>query len=230
MASLIVEGVQDLTRRTSLFRDNCLNDDLDGDFPTESEDGESLTIPQYTSNVFEFIASAARKTSGRSVLVQGGSTQASDVFAQITYLALYYAQITSEDEERWHSDMEAYVADEDEDIPAATVRTAALDLMAGFCNSSQAAAALETVMPAMSRLMEEADRLQSEGQSDWWKGYESCLTLLCSISDELGEHFEQSATAGSSSLNIETLFNRLVVPFLPRSGEAIRHSQGLAAA
>jgi hypothetical protein len=71
----------------------------------------------------------------------------------------------------------------------------------------------------MERSLQDAARLQNEGQEDWWKAPESCLTHMGSLAEELEEtYFSSEGGEQSSEFNLEAVFQKLVVPYLPRSG------------
>lgn len=201
------------------FRAACLNDNLEETFDLSSDDGVNLTLPVVLSNIMLYIANASRKTSGRSALVNKTSNEPSEILQQIVYLAVYLGQISTEDEERWTSDMNAFVSDEDDEMPSSTLRTSSLDLVNSFFNSF-AEPTVRTLTSAVDRITQESSKLQSEEQEDWWKGYESALNHLASAAEELTEHTKDSSDKSRPQFfDLEKAFGSLVMPFLSRPGE-----------
>lgn len=219
LEALLLSSVRLLTSLTGPFRATHLNDSLSSDFSLEAEDATTLTLPQVASNIFLFIANASKRASAKSALFHPSTKQPTELFNQLVYLTFFYSQFTTEDEETWSSDVNAFVADEDEETPAATVRTASLDLVSAFAQSQQNAT-LASLPSVMQKSLQDAERLQSEGQEDWWKGLESCLVHLASLAEELEEtYFSSQAASQNSDFNLELVFQKLVVPYLARSGK-----------
>lgn len=212
MAILLHVAIEQLTLLAPAFRTGYLNDAPEAIVDIDADSREAVTIPRFAASVLEFVASCSRRTSGKPALVdQAGAP--SDLLLQSTYLAIFYAQIPTEDEDRWTSDVNAFVADEDEEIPAATLRTAALDLVGGFFTSFRRAST-GALQVACQRAANEAASLQSQGQDDWWKSYEACLAHLSSAAEEIA-----GGDAGTSSFDLSWAFDQLVGPFMEREGE-----------
>lgn len=218
LQQLLLSSVRVLTVLTTAFRARYLNDNLDCEFALETEDGASMTLPAIASNIFLFIASGARRASAKAAFVDESGQQPSELFTQLIYLAFFYSRITTEDEETWSTDVNAFVADEDEEIPAATVRTASLDLVNAFAVSHKQIT-LSTLPTAIGRSLQEVETIRSEGQEDWWKPVESCLVQLASLAEELEETYFASASQ-TPDFSLEVVFQRLVVSYLDRAGSS----------
>lgn len=213
-----MDGLRDLTNLMPHFRSQCLEDDAEPTFSLDNEEGISLSISQYASSIFDFVGNASRKKSGAAALLNKAEGQVTDLTREAIYLAFYYAQIPSEDEERWQEDMNAFVADEDDEIPAATLRTACLDFVNGLANSFETPvlAALHT---AESRMLAEAEKQRQHGAVGWWKEIECCLTQIAGLAEEVTEQTEQArASSSRPAYDIEQVFGSLVVPYLAASG------------
>lgn len=200
------------------FRSSALNDDLEENFDLQSEDDTSLTLPLVLSTILLFIAAASRRAPGKAALVDKNTDAPTEILQQIVYLAIYYGQIPFEDQERWTNDVNAFVEDEDDEMPASTLRTATLDLITSFFNSFSKPTSLALKLAA-NRVAQESDKLRSDNQSDWWKGYESALEHLSSAAGELTDQVETARGQGEQPIfDIENAFERFVGPFLSRPG------------
>jgi hypothetical protein len=216
LEAFLLDAARHITILAAPFRSSSLNDDLEDTFSIEDEDGTTLTLPMVLSNILLFILDASRKGPGKAALVNKTTNEPTEILTQIIYLAIYLGQITTEDEERWTSDMGAFVEDEDEDMPASSLRTASLDLVFSLLTSFPHAT-IRALTAAVSRIIQESDKLQSEGQQDWWKGYESCLDHLSHAAEELSEHVAEAQSKGQpSQFDLEKAFETLVAPFLSR--------------
>lgn len=221
LEAFLLDAARHITILAPVFRSSSLNDDLENYFSLDVEDDTSLTLPVVLSNIILFIADASRRSTGKGALVNKASEEPTELLQQIVYLAVYYGQITIEDEERWTSDLNAFVEDEDEDMPASTLRTASLDLVHSFMNSFSRPT-ISALRSAIDRITQEADTLRNENHQDWWKGYESALEHLSSSAEELSEHAEESREKQQAPLfDLEKSFERLVAPFLSRPGTCL---------
>ena len=219
MEAFLIDAARHITILATPFRSSSLNDDLEDGFSLEVEDDASLTLPVVLSNIILFIADASRRGTGKTALVNKATEGPTDLLLQTVYLAVYYGQIPQEDEERWTSDINAFVEDEDEEMPASTLRTASLDLVHSFMNTFPTAT-IHALRSAVDRITSEADNLRNENQQDWWKGYESALEHLSSAAEELNEHVEEYKEKQQQPLfDLEKSFERLVAPFLSRPGQ-----------
>ena len=224
ISDFTIEAVRHLDLLAVGSRSTYLNDDLGGDPSVNVDDGDpdadGHSITRVVSHLFHYIASASRKSAGKGVLLDKLSTRPTQLFERIVYRAFYYSQITIDDEERWTGEANAFVSDEDEEIPAATTRTAALDLVSILYNTF-GLPMIHALPSAMEQMVAEASRLQVEGASDWWKGYEACLVHIAGIAEELGDEIENSKIQDREpSFDLGMVFQILVLPFFSRSGES----------
>lgn len=218
LESLLLNAVRLLTSLTVPFRATHLNDELDSDFSLDAEDSSPLSLPVIASNIFLFITSASKRASARAAFIQPEGKQPTDLFRQLIYLAFFFARVTSEDAETWSTDVNAFVADEDDELPAATVRTASLDLVSAFAMSHKQAT-LSVLPQAVQKSVQEAERMQAEARADWWKAVESSLVHLASLADDLEDTDFTAATGGlDDHFNLQAVFQKLVVPYLERLG------------
>ena len=97
-SDFIISGLNHLEHLSASFRSDYLNDELGNDFDLNSEDGDGLTLVQFISNIFEYIASAARRPSCRALLFDKSHNQPTELFKRIVFAAVYYTQITIENE------------------------------------------------------------------------------------------------------------------------------------
>ena len=214
----MVIAVHNLVLLKLPFRATYLNTDLDCDYSLATDEGDNLSISQIITNILEFIGHVSRKPSGMRLLVDDVNDQPTELFRQVIDLAFFYAQITVEDEARWSSDVNAFVADEDEEIPASTLRTATLDLVNAFVNRFSAAT-IQSIKRLLEEIISGVKRLQAEGAIDWWKGCEACLAHLTNVAEELCNHEGKAKEAQqTSSFDVASAFQEVALPFLHRPG------------
>jgi hypothetical protein len=223
MEDFVVAGLQHLTVLMPAFRASHLNDDLEAIFNLSEADSDNLTVPRVSATILEYIAGAARRPSGKALFLEASTKQPSKSLYHVIHLSCYYAQINTDDEDRWSSDINAFVADEDEEIPASTLRTASLDLLSSFYNTFGSGPTTKALKRAIEGVMQEASNLQSAGQADWWKGYEACLAQLSSAAEDLSDDYASATEAGRAPiLDLGWVFEHLVIPFIHRSGKPYR--------
>lgn len=218
MQAYVMAAARHLTTLAPPFRASALNDVLENDFSLDTEDNTSLSLTMVLSTIMLFIADASRRGPGKAALVSKGTDEPTEILQQLVYLAIYYGQIPTVDEERWTSDVNTFVEDEDDEMPASTLRTATLDLVNSFLNSFTKPT-IRALVIGVDRKAQESDKLRSDNQADWWKGYESALEHLSSVAEELSDHVQAAREKNEQPLfDIEKTFECFVGPFLSRPG------------
>lgn len=222
IVTFVDEGSRYLHTLAETYRSACLNDEADTDFNISSDDGQDLSLSRFLGTIIEFLASTSRKALGRHILVStsaDGTNQSTAILQNMTRLAIFYGQLTSDDEDKWLTDVGAFVADEDEELPAATLRAACLDLMSGIFVSFPDV--MSTIL--LQSVAQEAQASYASATApDSWRSLESALTQLGSASEEVLAQLEQantSATASNLASELGRIFDIAVTPNLVRTGE-----------
>ncbi|GAA6059323.1 hypothetical protein JCM10212_005903 [Sporobolomyces blumeae] len=184
----------------------------------------SMDLGTFVATILDFIAQAARRKTVRHLFAESNKPTA----GLIDYLrkAMQFSQMTTEDEDTWASDPNAFVADEDDEMVSQNVRSAALDMAIAFVEtfSSSGLVALQAAFEAVAA---ESDQLRAQGNEDWWKGYESALAVVGGISEDLIEHVQERQEEGRpAKFNLERVFQGVVMSSL--SAADVQFLQGRA--
>ena len=183
--------------------------------PTSSRDSEEQdkAWQNALSHILSFATAAARRPAGKAYLKT--ETMEGTRVTPLTFLtnfAFFYGQIRAVDEEQWNDNVDEFIADDDEELPASTLRTASLDLIGSFVNTFGEALMLRCVMQALQLF-------QPQDGAEKWKANESILNHLTHLSSELASHTAASKTSGSESIiNLEEVFEQIVMPSLQDEG------------
>ncbi|BGP06448.1 hypothetical protein JCM10049v2_002270 [Rhodotorula toruloides] len=208
-----------LTSLHPLYTAAYLSNSSDFSVPSSAsgeEDSDiSTDLSTLVSTVLDFVAQAVRRKAVRPVLVENQKpTQAFVVFLR---RAIEYAQMTTDDEESWASDPNAFVADEDDEMSSYNVRSAAIDMAIAAVETLQDPG-LSAMQVAFGQVAQAADSSRSQSDEDWWKGYESALAVVGGISEDLIDHVQERAEEGKSpKFALEGVFQGVVMTYLTAS-------------
>lgn len=142
-------------------------------------DGDSdiaADAPALGLAVLAFFGDTVRAPFMRAFLVHGGvggSGDATPALAALARMAQTYAQMTRDDEAAWSEDADAFVAEDDEENMAVTLRTAAMDLTDALLN--------EYPPPTLQAL---GAALAAPGE---WRQTEALLLLLGAVHESIEE-------------------------------------------
>lgn len=178
--------------------------DADAEPPFAVADGDSdieTTLPNLLCSVIDFIAEASRGDRGRAVFVSG-SDQPSEAMSALVAILVSYARITSEEEEDWTSDANAFVAASEEDAIEYGLRVAAADLCQDL---------LEAYPRAATRSLGEAVT-SSTSDGKGWKNVEAALAVLGGVAEEVTELVRSDSRMSSGGLDLQDVFQRAVLP------------------
>ncbi|PWN46726.1 ARM repeat-containing protein [Violaceomyces palustris] len=186
--------------------------------PTPAEEGDSdvaTDIPSLACSILDFIAEASRNDRCRDLFLQGGTGgegTETEAFSHLIKLMLVYVDMTLEDEENWANDANAFVADEDDDTMAYSLRIATADLL-GTVIDQYPSPALRCLGIRLAERVRQGEEAKANGDQDWWKAHEGCLAAVGNNSEAISEILElENQARPEASLNIETIFTELVLP------------------
>lgn len=75
---------------------------------------------------------------------------------------------------------------------------------------------------AFEQLAQDADRRKAAGDEDWWKGYDSALAVVGSVSEDLIEHVEECRDEGERpQFGLESVFEGVIMTNLTATSESI---------
>ncbi|PWN19599.1 ARM repeat-containing protein [Microstroma glucosiphilum] len=178
--------------------------DTDAEPPFAVAEGDSdieTTLPNLLCSVIDFIAEASRGDRGRAIFVSG-SDQPSDAMSALVTVLVSYARITSEEEEDWTSDANAFVAASEKDAIEYGLRVAAADLCQDL---------LEAYPKAASRSLGAAVT-SSTNSGKGWKSVEAALAVLGGVAEEVTELVRSDSRLTSDGLDLQDIFQRAVSP------------------
>ncbi|GAA5946175.1 hypothetical protein JCM3765_000143 [Sporobolomyces pararoseus] len=184
----------------------------------------SMDLGTFIATILDFIAQAARRKTVRSLFAENNKPTAGLV--EFLKQAIEFSKMTTDDEDTWASDPNAFVADEDDEMVSQNVRSAALDMSIAFIEtfSSSGLIALQTAFESVAA---QSEQLRSQSNEDWWKGLESALAVVGGISEDLIEHVQDRAEEGKpSKFNLERVFEGIVMNSLTAS--SVQFLQGRA--
>ncbi|KAN0060291.1 hypothetical protein ACQY0O_007620 [Thecaphora frezii] len=180
----------------------------------EGDDDVATDIPALACSILDFIAEASRGDRCRSVFVAGGSGgqgEETEALSQLIALLLVYVDMTSEDEDNWANDANAFIADEDDETLAYSLRIATADLL-GTLIEDYPAPALRCLGYEAEARVQQGNESKARGEEEWWKAPEGVLAAIGNNADGVTEILDAQSGSGQPSLDIESLFTRVVLP------------------
>lgn len=208
-------SISNLSSLLPVFRQLHLSNasDLSAPTPEEGDDDVACDVPALACSILDFINEASRGDRCRDVFLRGGTGgqgQETEVLQQLISLLLVYIDMTVDDEDNWASDANAFIADEDDETLAYSLRIAAADLL-GMLIEDFPVPALRSIGLQVHQLIQQADAARQNGDQDWWKVHEGVLTAVGNNADAITDIIEtQSET--KQALNLETIFTAIVLP------------------
>ncbi|GAA5921433.1 hypothetical protein JCM3775_003046 [Rhodotorula graminis] len=199
-----------------IFTAASLSNSSDFTLPT-SQTGEedsdiSSDLGTFVSTVVDFLAQAVRRKAVRSLFVEG--PRPTPALVDMLAKAIEFAKMTTDDEDSWATDPNAFVADEDDEMMSYNVRSASLDLVQSFVETLSGPS-LVALQSAFQAVASSADQLRAQGDEDWWKGYESALAVVGAISEDLIEHVQEASEEGRApDFALEGVFQGVVMTYL----------------
>ncbi|KAF8522163.1 ARM repeat-containing protein [Hysterangium stoloniferum] len=179
--------------------------------PTSAED-EEVSLPRLACSIVDFISNIARGSAARLWF------NASHL-EQLTGVIFRWIQMTSEDEESWASNANAFVAHEDDENLEYSLRVAGLDLLICLLDrySTHATRALQN---ATQRLIEESNQARQQGSQDWWvwRSLEAALAALGAHASTILDTIEDEEAANRPlPFDVESLLTNVIPSLLTLS-------------
>lgn len=221
LESFVRLSLSNLAALLPTFQTVYLSTNSDASAPStpEGDADVAVGVPELACSIIDFVSESTRADRCRALFVSGGSggTGAeTEVLQALVYHTLSYVQMTADDEETWANDVNAFVADEDEETLTYSLRIAAGDLLANLVERYPHPT-LRCLSAAVQRRVAEANEARARGEEDWWKVQEGCLTAVGAPAEAITEILT-SVAAGKDSLNIEALFSEIVMPNVDNAG------------
>ncbi|KAL0951964.1 hypothetical protein HGRIS_008615 [Hohenbuehelia grisea] len=188
--------------------ERCYLDATDA-VPGTSEDG-SIELAQLTCPLLDFVGAVARGGKARDWFNEAN-------LSVLVSAVLNHVQITNEDEETWESNANAFVAQEDDETQAYSIRVAGFDLMSSLidCTPARVAAICQNLI---QQVVESSRQAREAGKPDWWRLLEAVLAMIGSQSEALLDCVDDEEDAGRPKpIDIEFLLVNVIPSVLQLS-------------
>nr|KAK4053501.1 hypothetical protein OIV83_001668 [Microbotryomycetes sp. JL201] len=218
LAYFIALALKHLHEVAAIYSAAYLSNSSEFDIPTPAEEDSQVAtdLPTLVASALDFLSQSSRRKGVRATFVQNDAATPNLVAA--CDMALVYAQMTTDDEDSWASDPNAFIADEDDEMISFSPRSASFEI-ANALVETYGTAALGSLWSAFQKRATEGDNLRVEGDIDWWKSYESALAVTGAVSSDLLEHVQTSSDQGLSPVfDLGTVFSSIVPNHLSDTG------------
>ncbi|GAA96567.1 uncharacterized protein L969DRAFT_94972 [Mixia osmundae IAM 14324] len=186
---LLELATRDLSAVMGLYRSIYLNDELDDSrlepvIGADEGSDVTVTLSDYINRGLEFIGAALMKKPAHKLFFNERTRTATPLLSQAYQLAMFYAQITTDDEEAWQTDPNSFAAEEEEENPGYSLRVASQDLLASLLDFHQKQNSGSAFTAVLKARLNEGEQMRRADQADWWKPLEAVLYTLQSIPDD----------------------------------------------
>jgi len=161
-------------------------------------DGQVLGFETLMFAIFDFVESLVENKKFRPAVKSG--------LADLMYYIVIYMQITEEQCEKWSSNADSFVEDEDEDSFAYSVRISSQDLLTALFREFEEESCASLVQ-TIQRHLTEAAQVRSTGQDEWWKIHEAVMLALGSVQGSI----ETNIDSGKVVFDMSDLLNNVVL-------------------
>jgi len=161
-------------------------------------DGEVLGFETLVFAIFEFVHVLVETKKFRGAVKSG--------LSDLVYYIVLYMQITEEQCDKWSSDPDSFVGDEDEDSFAYSVRISSQDLLIALCGEFEEESCV-ALAQTIERLVAEAGQNRAAGNEAWWKLHEAAMLALGSAQEVI----ENQITARKVNFDIGNFLSGVVL-------------------
>ncbi|CDO77258.1 hypothetical protein BN946_scf184753.g8 [Trametes cinnabarina] len=174
--------------------------------PDSSED-ETIELTHLVCPMLDFVASVAR--SGKAKDWFEGTNLAGLISGVFSWV-----QMTSEDEEEWANNANAFVAQESDDTLSYSVRMAGFDLLAVLVERAPVAS-LVNFQNATQRVIAESEQARNSGSQDWWRALEASLAAIGSQAEDVLDVIDDERDSGRTPpIDIVSLLTNVIPNYL----------------
>ncbi|KAF7307222.1 ARM repeat-containing protein [Mycena indigotica] len=175
-----------------------------------SSENEPIELPQLICPIFDFTGAITRGGRCKEWFENGN-------LAPLISSVFNFLQITQEDEETWATNPNAFVAQEDDETQAYSVRVAGFDLLSSLIDQTRThtAAAFQSTIQVIINASQQA---REAGSDNWWKPLEAGLAAIGSQAEAVEECVEDEQDAGRPKpIDIELLLSDIIPSVLSLS-------------
>ncbi|RDX47886.1 ARM repeat-containing protein [Lentinus brumalis] len=174
--------------------------------PRSSED-ETIELTHLVCPMLDFFASVAR--SGRAKDWFEGNNLTGLISAVFSWV-----QMTSDDEEEWANNANAFVAQESDETLSYSVRMAGFDLLSVLLERTTVAT-VSTFQSTIHRVVVESEHARNAGSQDWWRALEAALAAIGAQAEDVLDAIDDERESGRDKpIDIEALLTNVIPNFL----------------
>ncbi|TDL19426.1 ARM repeat-containing protein [Rickenella mellea] len=154
-----------------------------------------------------------------SALIRGGKAKAwlEPNLEWLVGTIIGWIQMTSEDEDTWGSDANAFVAQEDDESQQYSLRVAGLDLLSNLMER-QPGGTTQALTNVVAQTVLRSKELREAGNAEWWRPLEAALASVGSLSEPLLEFIDDEEQSGRPKpIEIEPLLADVIPSLLSLS-------------
>ncbi|EPQ60043.1 ARM repeat-containing protein [Gloeophyllum trabeum ATCC 11539] len=181
----------------------------DNSAPRTSED-EPIDLAQLVCPLLDFVNNVTRGGKAKSWYEQGH-------LAELVRLMFDWMQMTSDDEESWSSNANAFVAQEEDETQVYGVRVAGFEVLATLLDRMpiQTTATFQSVV---QQVVTDSRQAKELGNRDWWRPLEAALAAVGSQAESVADCIEDEvASERPKPIDIEALLTDVVPSLLGMS-------------
>eukprot|EP00698_Gefionella_okellyi_P025968 TRINITY_DN974_c0_g1_i2.p1 TRINITY_DN974_c0_g1~~TRINITY_DN974_c0_g1_i2.p1 ORF type:complete len:932 (-),score=219.47 TRINITY_DN974_c0_g1_i2:531-3326(-) len=183
-----------LLSAAAVYEDSCVFSEAD---QVQDSDMENAGVEALVEQSLELLTTMTRSRFARTL---------HSSLPAICHITITYMQMTSDQEEIWSTDANAFIADDEDDSWAYTTRVCAADLFTEIVEVYGEDGLRAIINAAFARMADAAQRQQA-GHPQWWKLREACLLAIGSISDDILDALEDEVAV----LDVHTLLGQTLI-------------------
>ncbi|KAH9486456.1 Importin-9 [Psilocybe cubensis] len=174
--------------------------------PNSSED-EPIELPQLLCPIIDFLAAVIRGGKGKDWIVdENVAAVVSSVFA--------FVQMTDDDVETWTNNANDFVAQEEDETQAYSVRVAGFDLLGALIERT-ALQTTKSIQLSLEQVIRTSEQAHNSGDSDWWRPLEAALAAVGSQAESVLDCIEDEQESGNPKpIDIDYLLANVIPPVL----------------
>ncbi|KXN85718.1 Importin-9 [Leucoagaricus sp. SymC.cos] len=154
--------------------------------PTTSED-ETIDLAQLISPIIDFISDVTRRGKSKEWLEAN--------LHQLVSVIFNYSQITQDDEENWANNANAFVAQEDDETQAYSIRVAGFDLLSVLAERSPAQTTRASAA-TIQQIIQSSQQARDGGNNDWWRPLEAAFAAIGSQAEPVFDCVQDEQESG----------------------------------
>ncbi|KAJ3506346.1 hypothetical protein NLJ89_g6919 [Agrocybe chaxingu] len=174
--------------------------------PNTSED-EPIELPQLVCPIIDLLAAFIRSGKAHNWLSNENIfSLVSSVFA--------YVQMSEEDAETWANNANAFVAQEEDETQAYSVRVAGFDLLSCLMERAPAQTTA-SFQSSITRVIVASEQARNAGDLEWWRPLEAGLAAIGSQAESVLDCIEDEQESGRQKpIDIDSLLSNVIPPIL----------------